>query len=387
MKKDIVTVIITLVLSTIIILIGHNVCKIDNNHKSENSYCKGIITEIIDQSEEKTLSENGEEILLSKVVKFKAKIQSGDKKGKIVVATQQIDYMYAYQAKEIEVGKNVILVDLGSDGIQFAEYNRSDYLIALCIFFFAIIILIGKGKGVSTIISLLLTIAVIFLVYIPSILKGYNIYISTLIISIFIIISSLIIINGINKKTLCAILGNIGGIIISAILAFIMNDLLQITGVVEEDYVYLMHLDSITINLRAIVWAGIVIGSLGAVMDVAMSIASSMNELSENMRNKSFINLLKSGMNIGKDAIGTMTNTLILAYIGSALATVLLLVAYNKDLLYLFNLEMIVVEVEQAIVGSMGILFAVPSTAIISSYVYNKKSKMNIFKKVENKEI
>jgi len=114
-------------------------------------------------------------------------------------------------------------------------------------------------------------------------------------------------------------------------------------------------------------------GSLGAVMDVAMSLASSINELSINMKDKSFSKMVKSGFNIGKDAIGTMSNTLILAYIGSSLATVLLLTAYNKNPLYLFNLEMIIVEILQAIIGSLGILFAVPLTTVLSAYIFNKK--------------
>lgn len=108
-----------------------------------------------------------------------------------------------------------------------------------------------------------------------------------------------------------------------------------------------------------------------------MTIASAMNELAENMENKTFMKMLKSGMNIGRDAIGTMTNTLILAYVGSSLATVLLLIVYNKDILYLFNMEMIVVEVLQAVVGSMGILFAVPATALFSAYIFTKKKKIN----------
>jgi uncharacterized membrane protein len=89
-----------------------------------------------------------------------------------------------------------------------------------------------------------------------------------------------------------------------------------------------------------VVWGGIIIGALGAIMDVAMTIASAINELSEHMEAKSFSRMLKSGMNIGRDAIGTMTNTLILAYIGGSLAIVLLLIANNKSVDYLFNTEM-----------------------------------------------
>ena len=108
-------------------------------------------------------------------------------------------------------------------------------------------------------------------------------------------------------------------------------------------------------------------------MDVAMSIASALQELAENMGKRSFWRLFRSGMNIGRDAIGTMTNTLILAYIGGSMATVLLLMAYNMNPLYLFNLEMIVVEVLQAVVGSIGILLAVPATAFFASYLYTRK--------------
>jgi len=123
------------------------------------------------------------------------------------------------------------------------------------------------------------------------------------------------------------------------------------------------------------VWGGILIGSLGAIMDVSMSISSAMQELSNEMRDKNFINMVHSGMNIGRDAIGTMTNTLILAYVGSSLAIILLFTAYNRNLLVLINFEMIVVEIIQSIVGSIGILLAVPVTVFFAAWIFNKKSK------------
>jgi uncharacterized membrane protein len=126
---------------------------------------------------------------------------------------------------------------------------------------------------------------------------------------------TLLLINGANKKTLCAIVGNLGGLMIAGILAFVISDKLHLTGLIDDDSIFLLMINPETpIDLKAILWAGIVIGSLGAVMDVSMSIASAMNELSENMYEKSFNTMLKSGFNIGQDAIGTMTNTLILGY-------------------------------------------------------------------------
>ena len=104
-----------------------------------------------------------------------------------------------------------------------------------------------------------------------------------------------------------------------------------------------------------------------------MTIASAMNELSQHMKKKSFSKMMRSGMNIGRDAIGTMTNTLILAYIGGSLALVLLLIANTDSYDYLFNMEMIVIEIMQAVIGSIGILFAVPITAFFAAYFFNKQ--------------
>jgi uncharacterized membrane protein len=280
----------------------------------------------------------------------------------------------------VEKGDNILVIytqytQTGEPGWIFADYNRVGAVIFLCIAFILLILIIGRKKGVSTIISLSLTCAVIFMVYIPSILKGYNIYASTIIISVYIIIMSLLIIDGANKKTLCAIIGNIGGVAVAGILVIIMSGVLKLTGLVNEEYIFLSALNPDNpIDLKAVIWGAVVIGALGAIMDVAMTIASSMNELAEYMRNKSFAKMLKSGMNIGRDAIGTMTNTLILAYIGGSLALVLLLIANSKSYDYLFNMEMIIVEIMQAVIGSIGILFAVPVTAAVAAYVFNKRS-------------
>lgn len=170
-------------------------------------------------------------------------------------------------------------------------------------------------------------------------------------------------------------LGNFGGVLIAALLALFMNHVMKMTGFIDEQYALLSFANpDHPLNLIAIMWGGMVLGALGAIMDVAMTIASSIHELADHMQDRSFIKMLRSGMNIGRDAIGTMTNTLILAYIGSSLALVLLLIVNIKNTLFLFSMEMITVEVLQAIVGSIGILFAVPSTAIFAAYLYNKSN-------------
>jgi uncharacterized membrane protein len=151
---------------------------------------------------------------------------------------------------------------------------------------------------------------------------------------------------------------------------------LFLTGIVDENSRYLANLPLETpINLKAIMFAGIIIGAMGAIMDVAMSISSSLWEVKEKARIINFETLFRSGLAIGRDIMGSMANTLILAYIGSSLSVVLILSVYNNSLLSLFNTEMIVVEILQALAGSLGILFAIPLTAFFCSIIYLKREK------------
>lgn len=378
-KKKFITSIIIIIISILFIYIGHSICPYEKSGSDELDLSKAKVTEILDVKE--SLYDLGSPVT-KKEITFNAKITSGEHKGEIVTITEVIDGMILPKPREVKKGDHILVTyfdqsEFGGDASwTYITHNRTTILLILVIGFFALILLIGKRKGISTLISLIITMAVVFWVFIPSILFGKNIYISTIIISIFIILMSIILLNGINKKSMCAILGNLGGLAISGILALVMNKILAVTGMVNENYTFLSFLDNgVSIDLKAVVWSGIVIGSLGAVMDVAMSIASSMNELSETMHEKSYMKMVKSGMNIGRDAIGTMTNTLILAYVGSSLATILLLVSYNKNLIYLLNMEMITVEILQAIVGSIGILFAVPATVLLSAKIFNKKEE------------
>jgi uncharacterized membrane protein len=371
--------ILTILLSIAFILAGYNMNKVSFASQQYDKSYRAEIISVNDISEETI--DSGYETFSSKTISFTAKITSGDKKGTVTEARQYMDDMVAVDAKEVEQGDKILMSSLiarDGDGKEwtFVEYDRSGVLLMLLISFFLLIILFGRKKGLNTIISLVLTCLSIFMVFVPSILKGNNIYLSSIIVSIFIIFMSLLIINGADKKTLCAIVGNLGGLMIAGLLAYFISKILNLTGITDDDTMFLLMLETEKpIDLIAVLWSSIVIGSLGAVMDVSMSIASALNELSENMVEKNFKTMLKSGLNIGQDAIGTMTNTLILAYIGSSLAVVLLLVANYNDTLLLFNLEMIVFEIIQAIIGSMGILFAIPITSVFAAYVYNLKMK------------
>ncbi|MFI3307247.1 MAG: YibE/F family protein [Mycoplasmatota bacterium] len=303
---------------------------------------------------------------------FDAKLTSGDMKNEIVSVTQQIDSYYGYNSKEVIEDDKIIITSYDNETFAYVCHNRIGTIVFLLFIFIALIFAIAKFKGIPTLLSLVITICTIFFVYIAGILNGFNVYLLTILVITFIILTNLTLLNGFNKKTLGAIVGNILGITIAGIVAIIFNHLFRLTGILDQDYIYLTLLEGVSIDLVGIIWGGLLIAALGAIMDVSMSLSSSLYELSKE-KDATFKKLVTSGMTIGRDIIGTMINTLILAYVGSSLAIILLFTAYSKNILIIFNLEMIIVEITQSVVGSIGILLSVPATVIFCAYLYTKK--------------
>ena len=378
--KQPVLYILTIVLSALFILAGRHYATSELSILDANDYgeivVKARITEITDRVvEEYQLDENT--TLESVTITYTATILSGDLKGETVTGMQNLDSLYATGIPEIEENDKVLLVsyeDSVDDSWQLMEFVHTDQLIIFGGLFVLALLLFGWRKGFNTLLSLSFTCMAVFMVFIPAILSGKNIYACAVIICAYTIFMTYLIVNGYNKKTLAAALGCIGGLTVSGLLTLLMDKFLSLTGYIDEDSIYLSLLSSENpINLNAIIFAGILIGALGAVMDVAMSISSSLWEVREKSNALSFGSLFKSGINIGRDIMGTMANTLILAYIGSSLSIVLLLSAYATSLLYLLNMEMITVEILQALVGSFGILLTLPLTSLISAALFSKK--------------
>ena len=198
---------------------------------------------------------------------------------------------------------------------------------------------------------------------------------------IYVIIMTLLITTGATEKALTTILGCTFGVAVAAILEIFFQHALRLTGVIDEHSIYLGYLDSgVVIDLKSLIFGMIVIGAMGAVMDVAMDISSSLHELHYRAPDLTFRELYQSGITIGRDVMGTMANTLVLAYIGSSLCTILLLITYSGSLRELLNRENIVVELLQALIGSSAILLTMPLTSMICSFLYTNKSFLKLEK-------
>lgn len=318
----------------------------------------------------------GDTTLRQVEIQFSAKLLSGDRRGEEVLAVQSNDSFA--QLEEVEPGDKVLLYYMPSAQVPWmmGEYVRTDGLLLLGALFLAALLLFGRGKGVNTIISLVFTCLAVFLVLIPSVLSGQNIYWSSILVCAFVIVMTLLIVSGFHRKTLAACSGCFGGVLLCGLLTVAMDGVLRLTGMVDEHSLYLATLNPDNpINLKAVIFASIIIGAMGAIMDVAISLASSLWELYEQAAKPTPRMLIRSGFAIGRDMMGTMSNTLILAYIGSSMSVVLLLLAYNNSAAALLNREMIVVEILQALVGSLGILCTIPLTSLVCAVVYPHRRK------------
>jgi len=330
-----------------------------------------VVTNVTDIIED--VQEFGHGIYIrNTVVAFNARITGGELRGTMVSTTHIIPDFIETIERDIETGDRILLAyneHLGD--FFFMGHARINYVLILGALFFLTVILLGGKKGFNSIIALGFTCMAIFLVFIPAILSGMNIYIATVIIAVYSILTTLLIVVGVNKKALSAILGCMGGVLLAGLLMYSMDVIMQLTGLVDQEARMLLNLPAGNeIDLRALVFAGVIIGSAGAIMDVAMSIASSLWEIKQVKATADFRGIFKSGIEIGKDIIGTMLNTLILAYIGSSLSLILLIVAYTTSTIELFNSEMIIVEFLRALVGSFGMLLTVPLTAAICAWLY-----------------
>lgn len=250
-----------------------------------------------------------------------------------------------------------------------SDIERTGTLYLLTGIFFVLLLLIGRRKGIYSFISILATAGLIFFGMTPMILNGISPIISALLVCILSTIVTVYLVGGFNKKSTSAVCGTILSLIFAAVLSLLTIKLGNLTGFAGEETMFLYTARQ-DLDFTGILSAAIMLAALGAVMDVGVSIASTVNEIHITDNNLGIKELFTSGMNVGRDIIGTMSNTLILVYLGSALPLVLL--SSNIDLTKFFNLNQVATEISSALIGSIAILVCVPLTAIISSYLIKK---------------
>ena len=301
---------------------------------------------------------------------------SGNFKGEVITLDNMLTGNPYYDINIRKGSKVVLHAEDNGNGIEYSieDIKRSGSLVWLSLLFCALLIYVGKRKGLYSLVSILITVILITNCLTPLILFGINPIFASIIICIISTAATMYLVGGFNAKSTAAAVGAVLSIIFAALLSGLTMYMAHLTGFAGENsmYLYSSHPE---LNFVGITISAMILATLGAVMDVAMSISSTINEIYETDNTKSIKELFLSGMNVGRDIIGTMANTLILVYLGGSLP--LLLLAGNIDLQKFINLNQVVTEIASALIGSIAIVICVPFTALVASALIHKYAKMN----------
>ena len=337
---------------------------------------KGIVTNV-EYVETENISGGQENQTKQEVT---VKLLTGQFKGQEIILDNMLTTNPVYDIM-LSLGDKVILhqesdlefiEDINDVNFYIADIVRTNALYLLTTIFLGLLVLIGRRKGLLSFIAIFATIVLIFLILTPLILHGISPIWATLFVCILSTLITVYLVAGFNYKSTSAIIGTVLSLTLAALLSTITIHIATLTGFAGEETMFL-YTARPDLDFTGILSASIMLAALGAVMDVGVSIASTINEIHETDKTLQIKDLFKSGMNVGRDIIGTMSNTLILVYLGSSLPLVLL--SNNIDILKFFNLNLVVTEISSAIIGSISILACVPITAIVSAYLIKTKHK------------
>lgn len=338
---------------------------------SEGQTMKSEIGQVIsveNVGEESLASSEGTKQIKQSV---EVKILTGSHKGEKIITENVLMGNPAYDINLKKGNKVILHVEQAKEGLNFfiEDKYRAGGLYFLAGLFIVLLILVGKKKGFLSLLSILSTLALILWVLTPMILAGINPILATILICILASVVAIYFVGGINAKSSAAILGTVSSLGAACLLSILVIKLASLTGFSSEQYLYLFAAVP-QLSFHAILASAMIIGALGAVMDIGMSISSTVNELFLSSSDMGIRDLFNSGMNVGKDIIGMMSNTLILAYLGGSLALVLL--SNSIDMQKFFNLNQVATEISSALIGSIAIVLCVPITAIIAAYLIKK---------------
>lgn len=303
-------------------------------------------------------------------------IKSGTYKGETIEGFSMNGYLYGANCTE---GTKVIVKISEYDGKLSASvynYDREFETALLICAFLGLMWIVGGRKGINSILALIFTFIVVIMLYVPMMYIGVSPFLAAVAAVILITAVTHILIADLQMKSIAAMLGTICGVVVAGLIALIFGKTAHVTGYNVDEIETLVYIgQNSKLDIGGMLFSGILIASLGAVMDVAMSVSSALHEIQLNRPDIGKKELFKSGINIGRDMIGTMSNTLILAYVGSSINLIMIIYAYSYELHQIMNMYSIAIEIMSGIAGTMGIILAVPFTSFITAVLLVRKNR------------
>jgi uncharacterized membrane protein len=320
------------------------------------------------------------------------RILSGKYKGQEVFASNALTGEYADRV--LRQGDKLYLTIPSKDShiintspVGLGEYVRIPFLLYLATGFLVLMVIIGGSKGIRSSMSLIVSGVFIASLLIPMFLKGYNpVWVSILIATVNAVLTFMLV-SGMTRKSLAGVLGTLGGLMTAAFLAFFSSRILHFTGL-DVSFGFLdlgkrlwMASESTNWNFRGLLVSGMILGASGAIMDSSMAVASAIEEVKRANPQLGIWRCIASGLNVGKDEMGTMANTLIFAYIGADITLILMpMIQFGEagrayPLTRVINEEAASAEIVQALTGTIGLIMAIPITALVAGFLIGRRAE------------
>ncbi len=299
----------------------------------------------LDSNHQKIIIENGNQALAN-IVKY-------SRNDRVIVTNDSIDDIPQY---------------------SITDFIRTDSLVLLSIIFLFFLIFIAKWKGISSILGMAFTFIIIFVYILPQISAGNNPILIAIFGSLIIIPFSFYLTHGLNKKTTIAVISSIFSLIITIFLGSIFIKIGHLTGLSSEE-AGMLSLSQSYLNMKGILLAGIILGTLGVLDDITIAQTAVVEELSHTGKYSKSLDLYNHSMSVGRDHIASMVNTLILAYAGASLPLLLMFIDNPHPFSEIVNIEMISEEIIRTLIGSIGLILAVPITTFLATNIYSKNKQ------------
>lgn len=332
---------------------------------------------VLEILQDKTTVDDTIEGRLRGSMELRVEILTGRYAGDVVDVTNYFSAMYNV---DVRVGDTLSIrvdtVGLREYQVSIYNYNRVPWIIGMLVLFCLALVIIGGWQGFRALVGLVFTFACVVWLLLPLALKGWETVPLTVALVAVTSTVCFYLLGGWQTKMVSAALGTLCGVVIAALLGQLAIRLLNATAYTmdEAEGLILARYDT-GLKLNGLLLSGILIAAEGAVMDTAMTVASAMSELKEKRPDIGRLELFRSGMAIGRDATGTMANTLILAFAGSSLNMMVLIYSYHVSFIQLMNTDYIAVEMVRAVAGTMGVILTVPCVAAISAALLTRRKK------------
>jgi uncharacterized membrane protein len=334
----------------------------------EGSYERAVV-ESVSIQDQKTTS-TGQQVQV-----YRMRFLSGPSDGKVQEIRSDVG-SNPYGLAPAIGDKVVIFIQPGQDGSSnyyLEGFDRRAALISLVALFVLMLIVLSGWQGFKVALSIAISIALIGYVLVPLFLRGYNpVPIAIVLSGIFTLISTGLS-TGWNRKSLVTAVGTVGGAMVAYAVSWLFADWAHLSGLAtEEDRLFFDK--NPLLNPRGLLFAGIIVASAGVVEDVAVSIASGVAEVRKANHRLTMRELFRAGMVIGNDHMAALANTLVYAYVGGSLSTLLLYTQFGGSWLKFINFDSVVDEIVRSLSGTIGLIFTVPITALLAAWAIKNES-------------